>query len=80
MKHVYQTMKPMTLMTLLLEPSHFLVRPSRTPRPILATVRLWQERRRTRRQLSALDDRQLADVGLSRSQQRSECAKSFWQL
>jgi uncharacterized protein YjiS (DUF1127 family) len=30
--------------------------------------------------LSALDDRALADVGLTREQQRSEGAKPFWQL
>ena len=37
----------------------------------------WRERQRTRRQLSILDDRQLADVGLTRTQQRVECAKWF---
>ena len=46
---------------------------------VLATVLLWRERRRTRRHLDDLDDRALADVGLTRAQQRSECAKSFWQ-
>jgi uncharacterized protein YjiS (DUF1127 family) len=46
----------------------------------LATSVLWRERRRTRKHLSHLDDRALADVGLTRAQQRSECAKSFWQL
>jgi uncharacterized protein YjiS (DUF1127 family) len=44
----------------------------------LATVRLWRERRRTRQHLGDLDDRGLADVGLTRAQQRSECAKSSW--
>jgi uncharacterized protein YjiS (DUF1127 family) len=47
---------------------------------LLATVLLWRERRRTRQHLGQLDDRALADVGLIRAQQRSECAKSFWQL
>ena len=46
---------------------------------LLATVALWRERRRTRQHLSHLDDRALADVGLTRAQQRCECAKSFWQ-
>jgi uncharacterized protein YjiS (DUF1127 family) len=46
---------------------------------LLATVLLWRERRRTRQHLDHLDDRALADVGLTRAQQRSECAKSFWQ-
>jgi uncharacterized protein YjiS (DUF1127 family) len=46
---------------------------------LTATLVLWRQRRRTRQQLSALDDRALADVGLSRTQQRVECAKSPWQ-
>jgi uncharacterized protein YjiS (DUF1127 family) len=46
---------------------------------LLATVRLWRERRRSRQHLGELDDRGLADVGLTRAQQRGECAKSFWQ-
>jgi uncharacterized protein YjiS (DUF1127 family) len=29
--------------------------------------------------LGTLNDRELADVGLSRTQQRVECAKPFWQ-
>jgi len=36
-------------------------------------------RRRTRRTLSELDDRQLADVGLTRRQALLESAKPFWQ-
>jgi uncharacterized protein YjiS (DUF1127 family) len=39
----------------------------------------WRERRRTRQHLDDLDDRLLADVGLSRTQQRIECAKAPWQ-
>jgi uncharacterized protein YjiS (DUF1127 family) len=39
---------------------------------------LWLERRRTRQQLAALDDRMLADIGLTREQRRMECAKPFW--
>ena len=35
-------------------------------------------RRRTRRTLSELDDRQLADVGLTRRQALLESAKPFW--
>jgi uncharacterized protein YjiS (DUF1127 family) len=49
-------------------------------RPVLASFLVWRERRRTRQHLSTLDDRALADVGLTRAQQRSECAKPFWQL
>ncbi|HTB39850.1 MAG TPA: DUF1127 domain-containing protein [Reyranella sp.] len=47
---------------------------------LVSTLVLWRERRRTRQHLDRLDDRALADVGLTRAQQRSECAKSFWQL
>lgn len=46
----------------------------------VATLALWGACRRTRRHLSTLDDRELADVGLTRTQQRAECAKPFWQL
>lgn len=56
--------------------------PSRQRRfwPVLvATLARWRACRRTRRHLSTLNDRELADVGLSRTQQRVECAKPFWQ-
>jgi uncharacterized protein YjiS (DUF1127 family) len=46
---------------------------------LLASVVVWRARRRTRRHFATLDDRALADVGLTRIQQRSECAKSFWE-
>ena len=39
---------------------------------------VWAMRRRTRRTLSELDDRQLADVGLTRRQALLESAKPFW--
>ena len=42
---------------------------------VVATVRTWWDRASTRRELRALDDRLLADVGMS----RSEMAKPFWQ-
>jgi uncharacterized protein YjiS (DUF1127 family) len=35
-------------------------------------------RRRERRALGALDDRQLADVGLTRAQAQREARKPFW--
>jgi hypothetical protein len=40
---------------------------------------VWLRRSRTRRRLRELDARGLADVGLSESQRRCECAKWFWQ-
>jgi uncharacterized protein YjiS (DUF1127 family) len=47
---------------------------------VVAAVVVWRQRRRTRQHLATLDDRALADLGLSRAQQRSECAKSSWQF
>jgi uncharacterized protein YjiS (DUF1127 family) len=47
---------------------------------LVATLALWSARRRTRRDLSTLNDRELADVGLTRTRQRVECAKPFWRL
>lgn len=38
----------------------------------------WQRNARTRRQLAALDDRQLADVGISHSERQDELDKPFW--
>ncbi|MCB1915551.1 MAG: DUF1127 domain-containing protein [Rhodocyclaceae bacterium] len=43
-----------------------------------ATLRLWARRRRGRRELRALDERILRDVGLSRSQADFEGGKPFW--
>jgi uncharacterized protein YjiS (DUF1127 family) len=47
---------------------------------LVAALVRWRQRRRTRQHLSTLEDRALADVVLTRAQQRSECAKPFWQL
>ena len=48
-------------------------------RKALATLRIWHWRARTRRQLLALDDRMLSDIGLSRVEAAREAAKPFWQ-
>ena len=53
---------------------------TRTRLDLLAALALWRQRRRTRQHLNGLDDRQLADIGLTRTQQRTECAKAPWQL
>jgi uncharacterized protein YjiS (DUF1127 family) len=38
-----------------------------------------EDRRRQRLALAELDDRLLADIGVSRAQARHEGSKSFWQ-
>ncbi|MCF7200842.1 DUF1127 domain-containing protein [Pseudomonas oligotrophica] len=57
----------------------------RTARPVherlhalLALLRLWQQRSRTRHQLAALDAHQLADTGISPAARRAELDKPFW--
>ena len=42
------------------------------------TVHQWWERSRQRRQLVSLDDRLLADVGISRATAYEESLKPFW--
>ncbi len=39
---------------------------------------VWQRRANHRRLLAAMDDRQLADIGVSRSDANREAAKPFW--
>ena len=45
----------------------------------LATLRLWRQRARSRRELAGLDDYQLRGFGVSRSQAQFESGKRFWQ-
>ena len=47
----------------------------RLPDPLL----MWLERSRQRRQLGAMDDRMLRDIGVSRSAAFVETQKWFWQ-
>lgn len=42
------------------------------------TVRSWTERQRQRQALAALDDRLLADIGVTRYEVAREVAKPFW--
>lgn len=46
---------------------------------ILEMLAVWRHRSRTRRHLALLDARELADLGLTRAQQRAEAGKWFWQ-
>ena len=44
-----------------------------------AVLKSWRQRACQRHQLAELDDRQLADIGVSRTQALRESAKPFWQ-
>lgn len=45
---------------------------------VLRLLKRWQRNHRTRQQLAQLDDRQLADVGISHSDRAVELDKPFW--
>lgn len=42
------------------------------------TLCRWQARVESRRQLAELDDRMLADIGVTADEARAEAAKPFW--
>lgn len=46
---------------------------------LVETLLAWQDRANQRRQLAELDDRALADIGVSRGAARAEADKPFWQ-
>lgn len=62
------------------KPDEFTSRPVSTAWPlrVLATLLLWRQRARTRRQLALLDDRQLSDIGISSADRMDEVSKPFW--
>ena len=45
---------------------------------LVGTIIIWLNRRQGRRDLRELDDRLLADVGISREDALSEAGKPFW--
>lgn len=45
---------------------------------LLARLRLYRQRQRTRHQLLRLDARLLQDIGLSRTDAEREASKAFW--
>lgn len=51
---------------------------SRSWQQLLQLLQRWQRNYRTRQQLAQLDDRQLADVGISHSERAAELDKPFW--
>ncbi|MGE8358364.1 DUF1127 domain-containing protein [Pseudomonas sp.] len=62
-----------------------LARSAHTPSPrtpqlgVLALLKRWQLNRRTRQQLALLDERLLADAGISPNERNAELDKAFWQ-
>lgn len=59
------------------------VLPARRRRPItdaLNFLLLWIERASQRRQLAALPDAALKDIGISRAECFHECRKPFWRV
>lgn len=60
------------------------MRPGAAARQLLAqlldTLGAWHHNWRSRRDLLALDDHLLKDIGLTRSQVHAEAHKPFWQL
>ncbi|MEN0104828.1 MAG: DUF1127 domain-containing protein [Pseudomonas sp.] len=52
-------------------PNHWLLR-------LVAAITIWRRNARTRRQLARLDDRQLADAGISACDRDMELEKPFW--
>lgn len=45
---------------------------------LMATLRLWRQRKRTRMLLANFDDRMLKDIGVSPADVRREASKPFW--
>lgn len=48
------------------------------PLRALATLLLWQRRVSSRRELARLDERLLADAGISLNERAEEISKPFW--
>ena len=49
-------------------------------RGMLALVGIWRERRRARRHLAAMSERELQDIGTCRSEIGHEIGKPFWKM
>jgi uncharacterized protein YjiS (DUF1127 family) len=46
---------------------------------LFAVLRVWRRNQQTRAQLKNLSTEQLRDIGLTRTQARSEAGRAFWQ-
>jgi len=49
-----------------------------TVRRMVALIQLWRQRLRARRELMARSDRELRDIGITRSDAHQEADKPFW--
>ena len=58
--------------------SHTSLLTGTAPRGPWLTFVCWIERHKQRRDLAALDNHLLADIGLTREMADHECAKPFW--
>jgi uncharacterized protein YjiS (DUF1127 family) len=58
--------------------THYKDKCSSPPHSVLDLLRTWIQRSRSRQQLGRLTERDLHDVGLSRSDQLYEIEKPFW--
>jgi uncharacterized protein YjiS (DUF1127 family) len=47
-------------------------------RPVFGWLRHWRQRARQRAELASLDDRMLADIGISRAEAEFLSSKPFW--
>ena len=65
----------------LLGANGWIVAPAVAEQPVglVALVRAWLRRSRTRNDLAELDERLLRDIGLTRSDVVAESTKHFWQ-
>lgn len=45
-----------------------------------ATLAVWRDRMRYRRELARMSERELSDIGVSRSQIADEISKPFWRM
>lgn len=53
-------------------------RPGDIAARLVATFGLWRRRSRERAELAALDERMLADIGITRAEARYRAGKPFW--
>jgi len=65
-------------MTILSISQHASVPVSLTEINVMATLQLWMDRHKQRKQLAGLEDYQLDDIGLTRAAMLTEVNRPFW--